>query len=76
MPTRKKVRIREAQRIVLAPSGEDKIALDVIEAFLSLRYSVTRMEITDSECLRYCVHDVYKRWTKTQRETILRKYGE
>lgn len=69
----KKVTIFQTDRIQFIPNQEDKVALNVIEAHLSLRYGVTRMQVTDAECLRYCIHETIKAMSPVKRRSILRK---
>lgn len=72
----KKVPIIQTERIQFIPNQEDKVALNIIEANLALRYGVTRMQVTDAECLRYCIHETIKSMSPVKRRAILRKYGD
>jgi hypothetical protein len=76
MATKKQVPIREVRTIQFAPTGQDRIVLNVIEAHLALEYGRGRMDITDSECIRYCVQETGKNFTEAQRKSILRRYGD
>jgi hypothetical protein len=43
-----------------ALTGEDRVALSRIEGFLAKRYGRSRVEVSNSECLRYCLTETVK----------------
>jgi len=75
MAKKKQCLIREVRTIQFAPSGMDRVVLDVIEAHLAIEYGRGRMDITDSECIRYCVQEAGKNFTEAKRKAILKLYG-
>lgn len=46
--------------INFALTGEDRVALAKVEGFLAKRYGRRRVDVSNSECLRYCLTETVK----------------
>jgi hypothetical protein len=60
MSRKKTVLVQKSNRIVFAPTNPDRAALTVIEGYLARLYGRKRLEITNAECIRYCLTEQVK----------------
>lgn len=76
MPAKKKMLISKTSHILFVPSGENRVALNLVEAHLANRYGRGRMEITNAECMSFCIETTVKQWSPVKQRAILREYGD
>ncbi len=60
MSRKKTVSVKKSDRVMFALTNLDRNALTVIEGYLAKKYGRKRLEITNAECIRYCLTEQVK----------------
>jgi hypothetical protein len=60
MSRKKTVTVQKSDRVMFALTNPDRAALTVIEGYLAKLYGRKRLEITNAECIRYCLTEQVK----------------